>query len=142
MREQVATKLVTFKEKLERDNYLKAVCRQFMIPEDGMRQMVSRLGNQRGDYCKRHADTAGTTQPAAEHKPRKKREDGLRQAEKMLLTWIISDRDIFDKVAAVYKTSRILLTHCFLVWQRKIYEQYQTGSISPAVIIADYAAIR
>ena len=72
----------------------------------------------------------------------KKREDGLRQAEKMLLTWIISDRDIFDKVAAVYKTSRILLTHCFLVWQRKIYEQYQTGSISPAAIIADYAAIR
>ena len=45
---EVAAKLVTFKEKLERDNYLKAVCRQFMIPEDGMRQMVSRLGNQEG----------------------------------------------------------------------------------------------
>ena len=36
---------------------------------------------------------AGTPQPTVERKPKKKREDGLRQAEKMLLTWLISDRD-------------------------------------------------
>ena len=132
----VATKLVTFKEKLERDNYLKAVCRQFMIPEDGMRQMVSRLGNREGIIA-RDSNTAGS-QPAAEHKPRKKREDGLRQAEKMLLTWIISDRDIFDKVAQYIKPADFI-DPLFSGVAEKIYEQYQTGSISPAVIIADYA---
>ena len=45
----------------------------------------------------------GSTQPAVERKPKKKREDGLRQAEKMLLTWLISDRDIFDKVVGYIK---------------------------------------
>lgn len=132
----VATKLVTFKEKLERDNYLKAVCRQFMIPEDGMRQMVSRLGNREGIIA-RDSNTAGS-QPAAEHNTRKKREDGLRQAEKMLLTWIISDRDIFDKVAQYIKPADFI-DPLFSGVAEKIYEQYQTGSINPAVIIADYA---
>ncbi len=45
---EVAKKLAAFSEKLERDNYMKAVCRQFMIPEDGMRQMVIRIGSQGG----------------------------------------------------------------------------------------------
>ena len=132
---EVAAKLVTFKEKLERDNYLKAVCRQFMIPEDGMRQMVSRLGNQEG-IISRNAG-AGTPQPTVERKP-KKREDGLRQAEKMLLTWLISDRDIFDKVAGYIKPEDFI-DPLFSGVAEKVYEQYGTGNISPAAIIADYA---
>ena len=132
---EVAAKLVTFKEKLERDNYLKAVCRQFMIQEDGMRQMVSRLGNQEG-IISRNAG-AGTPQPTVERKP-KKREDGLRQAEKMLLTWLISDRDIFDKVAAYIKPEDFI-DPLFSGVAEKVYEQYGTGNISPAAIIADYA---
>ena len=133
---EVAVKLVTFKEKLERDNYLKAVCRQFMRPEDGMRQMVSRLGNQEG-IISRNAG-AGTMQPNVERKPKKKREDGLRQAEKMLLTWLISDRDIFDKVAAYIKPEDFI-DPLFSGVAEKVYEQYGTGNISPAAIIADYA---
>lgn len=133
---EVAAKLVTFKEKLERDNYLKAVCRQFMIPEDGMRQMVSRLGNQEG-IISRNAG-AGTPQPTVERKPKKKREDGLRQAEKMLLTWLISDRDIFDKVVAYIKPEDFI-DPLFSGVAEKVYEQYGTGNISPAAIIADYA---
>lgn len=132
---EVAAKLVTFKEKLERDNYLKAVCRQFMIQEDGMRQMVSRLGNQEG-IISRNAG-AVSPQPTVERKP-KKREDGLRQAEKMLLTWLISDRDIFDKVAAYIKPEDFI-DPLFSGVAEKVYEQYGTGNISPAAIIADYA---
>lgn len=133
---EVAAKLVTFKEKLERDNYLKAVCRQLMIPEDGMRQMVSRLGNQEG-IISRNAGV-GTPQPTVERKPKKKREDGLRQAEKMLLTWLISDRDIFDKVVAYIKPEDFI-DPLFSGVAEKVYEQYGTGNISPAAIIADYA---
>ncbi len=134
---EVAAKLVTFKEKLERDNYLKAVCRQFMIPEDGMRQMVSGLGNQEG-IIPRNAGSR-STQPAEERKPKKKREDGLRQAEKMLLTWLISDKDIFDRVSEHIKPEDFI-DPLFAGVAGKIYEQYAGGSISPAAIIADYAA--
>ena len=133
---EVAAKLVTFKEQLERDNYLTAVCRQFMIPEDGMRQMVSRHGNQEGNISRNAG--AGTMQPTVERKPKKKREDGLRQAEKMLLTWLISDRDIFDKVVAYIKPEDFI-DPLFSGVAEKVYEQYGTGNISPAAIIADFA---
>ncbi len=90
---EVANKLVQFSEKLERDNYMKAVCRQFMIPEDGMREMVIRIGSQSGIIPRQ-------TQPVRRMEPaRKKKEDGIRQAEKILLTWMIEDGDIYDKVS-------------------------------------------
>ncbi len=101
-----------------------------MIPEDGMRQMVSRLGNQEG-IISRNAG-AGTIAPTVERKPKKKREDGLRQAEKMLLTWLISDRDIFDKVATYIKPEDFI-DPLFSGVAEKVYEQYGTGNISPAL---------
>lgn len=129
---ETASKLVTFKEKLERDNYLRAVCRQFMIPEDGMRQMVSKLGNKEGIMAR-----AAGNQIRQETVPKKKREDGVRQAEKMLLTWIISDRDIFEKIGH-YITPEDFVDPLFQGVAMKVYHQYETGSISPASIIGDY----
>lgn len=129
---EVAAKLVTFQEKLERDNYTRAVCRQFMIPEEGMFQMVSKLGNQEGIMAR----VVNNPVPA-EKKPAKKREDGLRQAEKMLLTWIISDRDVFEKIGH-YITPKDFIDPLFSDVARKVYEQYEKGNINPATIIGDY----
>lgn len=129
---EVAAKLVTFQEKLERDNYTRAVCRQFMIPEEGMFQMVSKLGNQEGIMAR----VVNNPVPA-EKKPAKKREDGLRQAEKMLLTWIISDRDVFEKIGH-YITPKDFIDPLFSDVAGKVYEQYEKGNINPATIIGDY----
>lgn len=129
---EVAAKLVTFQEKLERDNYTRAVCRQFMIPEEGMFQMVSKLGNKEGIMAR-----AVNNPVPAEKKPAKKREDGLRQAEKMLLTWIISDRDVFEKIGH-YITPKDFIDPLFSDVAGKVYEQYEKGNINPATIIGDY----
>ncbi len=129
---ETASKLVAFKEKLERDNYLRAVCRQFMIPEDGMRQMVSKLGNQEGIMAR-----AAGNQVRQETFSKKKREDGVRQAEKMLLTWMISDRDIFEKIGH-YISPEDFVDPLFQDVAMKVYNQYESGNISPASIIGDY----
>ena len=50
----------------------------------------------------------------------------------------ISDRDIFDKVAAYIKPEDFI-DPLFSGVAEKVYEQYGTGNISPAAIIADYA---
>ena len=66
---EVANKLVQFSEKLERDNYMKAVCRQFMIPEDGMREMVIRIGS-RGGIIPRQTQPVRRMEPARKKKGR------------------------------------------------------------------------
>lgn len=128
---EVANKLVQFSEKLERDNYMKAVCRQFMIPEDGMREMVIRIGSQGGIIPRQ-------TQPVRRMEPaRKKKEDGIRQAEKILLTWMIEDGDIYDKVSE-YIQPDDFIDPLFKDVASKVYEQYETGSVNPAAIIGSY----
>lgn len=129
---EVAAKLVSFNEKLERDNYMKAVCRQFMIPEDGMREMLIRLGSQSGIISRQ-------TRPARSAGPvKKKREDGIRKAEKILLTWMIEDDDIFDKVRA-YIEPDDFVDPLFRDVAAKVYEQYESGNINPAAIISSYS---
>ena len=128
---EVANKLVQFNEKLERDNYMKAVCRQFMIPEDGMREMVIRIGSQGGIIPRQ-------TQPVRRMEPaRKKKEDGIRQAEKILLTWMIEDGDIYDKVSE-YIQPDDFIDPLFKDVASKVYEQYETGSVNPAGIVCSY----
>lgn len=129
---EVANKLVQFSEKLERDNYMKAVCRQFMIPDDGMREMVIRIGSQGGIIPRQ-------TQPVRRMEPaRKKKEDGIRQAEKILLTWMIEDGDIYDKVSE-YIQPDDFIDPLFKDVASKVYEQYETGSVNPAAIIGSYS---
>ena len=129
---EVANKLVQFSEKLERDNYMKAVCRQFMIPEDGMLEMVIRIGSQGGIIPRQ-------TQPVRRMEPaRKKKEDGIRQAEKILLTWMIEDGDIYDKVSE-YIQPDDFIDPLFKDVASKVYEQYETGSVNPAAIIGSYS---
>lgn len=129
---EVAKKLAAFSEKLERDNYMKAVCRQFMIPEDGMRQMVIRIGSQGGII------TNNVTPVRRAEPVRKKKEDGVRQAEKILLTWMIEDSDIYDKVRE-YIQPEDFIDPLFKDVAAKIYEQYESGSINPAAIIGSYS---
>ena len=45
---EAAGKLASFSQKLERNNYLKAVCQRFNINEDGMRQLVASIGSKEG----------------------------------------------------------------------------------------------
>ncbi len=128
----VAGKLITFSERLERDNYMKAVCREFNINYDGMREMVAHYGSREGIISSR-PDTG--TRPAVPI--RKKRESGVRQAEKILLTWMIDDSNIFAKVREYIQPDDFIDPLLNDV-AAKLYEQFDAGSVNPASIINTY----
>ncbi|MGN0317578.1 MAG: DNA primase [Lachnospira sp.] len=130
---EVASKLVTFSEKLERDNYLKAICSRFMISEAGMSQMVAKLGSQEGIITRQQAAEAFNES----RQVKKKREDGVRQAEKILLTWIIEDQYVFDKVKE-YISPEDFVDPLLNDVAQKVFSQYENGNISPAAIINTY----
>ncbi len=126
----VAEKLVAFTERLERDNYLKAVCRQFQISELGMQELVASYGSKEGIIRKQQSGNDEAVK-------KKKRESGVRQAEKILLTWMIDDADVFYKVKEhIEPTDFIdsLLQDVAL----KLYEQYENGQVNPAAIVNTY----
>jgi DNA primase len=128
---EVAAKLVGFAERLERENYLRAVCERFNISIDGMHEMVARYGAKEGIIRKEN------TNQQSRNQIKKKKESGVRQAEKILLTWMIDDGDIFEKVSEYIEPSDFIdpLLHDVAV---KLYEQFKQGNVSPASIINTY----
>ena len=89
-----ARKLLEFTEPLERNNYVEAVAREFYIPQDELKQLVNRLG-MRGEA----PAAPKTDEPAAPARPKKKgKDEGIRQSERLLLTWLIEDSSLFDMI--------------------------------------------
>ncbi len=134
---EAAAKLVTFREKLERENYMRAVCDRFHIELQGMRELVASLGSKEGILRRNdYPVTPGQQRAAA---PKKKKEDGVRQAEKILLTWMIEDAGIFEKVKE-YISPQDFVNPLFKDVADKLYAQYESGSLNPAAIISTYDA--
>lgn len=125
---EVAEKLVTFSQRLERENYMRAICKEFSISYEGMRELVASIGSHSG-IIKRPEPTKKAQAT--------KRESGIRQAEKILLTWIIDDRNVFEKVRQ-YITPKDFLDPLLKDVADKLYIQFDNGKVNPATIINTY----
>lgn len=127
---EVAEKLVGFSERLERENYLKAVCQRFNISRDGMAELVAAYGSKEG-IIRKQVNTG------QDNKRKNKRESGVRQAEKILLTWMIDDEEVFIKVKD-YIEPVDFVDPLLRDVATKLYEQFENGSVNPASIINTY----
>lgn len=127
---EVAAKLAQFPERLERENYTKAIASQYHIDYVGLMELVVNYGNGVGILSKNKPKPATTP-------IKKKRESGVRQAEKILLTWMMDSREIFQKVSVYIKPSDFIDSLLEDV-AAKLYKQYEEGQVNPAAIINTY----
>ena len=125
---EAAAKLAQFPERLERENYAKAVANKYHIDYAGLMELVVNYGNNVGILSKSKPTTA---------RVKKKRESGVRQAEKILLTWMIDNKEIFQKVNVYIKPSDFIDSLLEDV-AAKLYKQYEEGQVNPAAIINTY----
>ena len=84
---EVAKMLSTFSEKLERENYTHAVANRLMIDYKSLFDMVNSYG------------FASNTLKKEEPKEKKKSDDGYTKAQGLLLTWIVEEVELFDKIS-------------------------------------------
>jgi len=127
---EIAAKLAGFSERLERENYTKAVANKYHIEYAGLMELVADYGNKQGIMSQTRKKNI---MPVA----KKKRESGVRQAEKILLTWMIDNPEIFYKVSAYIKPSDFIDSLLEDV-AAKLYRQYEEGQVNPASIINTY----
>ena len=127
----VARKLLEFPEALERDNYTQAVAREQFIPcQDLKQQLVSRLSS-------RIVPGAEQTQPREEFSPRerkKEKEDGTRQSQRLLLTWLIEDPKLFDKIEGII-TPDDFREDLYHQVAQMVFDGHARGDVNPAGIL-------
>ena len=128
---EIATKLVGFTEEMERNNYIEAVANKYKIEQDSLRRRVNDLGNKKGIVASKPAQLKSGVHE-------KKKEDGMKQSQKLLLTWLIEDTRLFNAIRnriepedfteeLYHKVAEILFT------------QYETeGAVNPAKIISSF----
>lgn len=133
---ETAARLVTFQEKLERENYMRAVCSRFGIEPQGMRELVASIGSKEG-IIKRNEYGGQQEKQEKAAAAKKRKEGGVRQAEKILLTWIIDDASVFEKVRE-YITPEDFVDSLLKDVAEKLYEQYENGAMNPAAIVSTY----
>ena len=126
----VARKLLEFTEALERDNYTQAVAREQFIPYQELKQLVSRLSS-------RIVPGAEQPQPREEFSPRerkKEKEDGARQSQRLLLTWLIEDPKLFDKIEGII-TPDDFREDLYHQVAQMVFDGHARGDVNPAGIL-------
>lgn len=128
---QVAKKLLEFPEALERENYLEAVSREFFINYEDLKRLVNRLGASLG--------IAGTASRGEEEKgfkgqKKKDKEDGVKQSQRLLLTWLIENPVLFDKIHGVI-TPEDFIEELYYNVARMVFDGHAAGTLNPAEIL-------
>lgn len=122
--EEVANRLVTFDQELERENYIEAVAERYGVARDSLRKMVNRMALKKEVVIR----------PAPVRAAKTEKEAGFLKSQKLLLTWLIEYPKLYPSVKAYigpedfdgepYKTVATLL-----------FAQYEAGERAPAKII-------
>lgn len=122
---EVAKRLTEFDEEIERNNYIEAVAGAYHVGYEDLRKLVSKMAVQ-----------TGLAKPVTRPKSTQNREkeDGMIKSQKILLTWLIEDENIFRQISK-YITPNDFTGELYKTVAELLYEQYDAGEANPAKIM-------
>lgn len=124
---EAARKLTEFDEEIERNNYIDAVAGTYHVGSEDLKKLVGRMAVQTGL-------AKPVERPRSTRSQNLDKEDGTRKSQKILLTWMASDENVFAQIRkyihpedfqeGIYRTVAELL-----------YAQHEQGKLNPAQIM-------
>ena len=129
---QVARKLLEFPEALERDNYMQAVASEYFINYEDLRRLVNSLGSRLGTAAGGAKDREQLREER--QKQKKEKEDGIRRSQRLLLTWLIEDESLFDKIEGII-TAEDFIEPLYHQVAELVFEGHRQGNLNPAAIL-------
>lgn len=128
---EIAQKLLSFSEELERNNYIEAVAEKYQIGFDNLRKLVNNLAVKGGIVREHTPLKSGINE-------NKKKEDGMKQSQKLLLTWLIEDTRLFGAIKGLV-TAEDFTEELYHRVATELFAQFEAdGSVNPAQIISRF----
>lgn len=128
---ETAKKLLQFTEKLERNNYIEAIARKYRIAYADLEKLVNHYGAQMvmvPDMEKR----------VQREQRNQKKEDGLREAQKIFLTWLIEEQELFYKLSD-FLSEKDFMEEPYHTVAAALFEQFRAKEqVNPAKIINQF----
>ena len=127
---ETARRLLAFPEELERNNYIQAVADKYRIGFEDLRKLVNNLAMAGSGITKAAPLKSGIHE--------KKKEDGMKQSQKLLLTWLIEDTRLFDSIKG-WITEDDFTEPLYRKAAQELFTQYgESGQVNPAKIISRF----
>ncbi|MDR2888250.1 MAG: DNA primase, partial [Lachnospiraceae bacterium] len=128
---EIARKLCTFQEEVERDNYLEAVAERYHIGFDNLRKLVLSYATQTGlarPVERPRSGVATRTTPA----------DNIRKSQRLLLTWIAEEPAIYPQLKGTL-TAADFTEELYCKVAERMFAGLETGTFNPAALISIFA---
>lgn len=132
--QETAKKLCTFSSELERNNYTEAIATQYHVSFDDLRKMV----NQYGATLSNVNEYNTVVKMDREKEKPKKVEDGVKQSQKILLTWLIDEPGLFQKVSHIIKPEDFKDERYQKVAALLFQQFLNDGTVTPAAILSQF----
>lgn len=126
----VAQKLLIFREELERENYIAALAEIYHVQVSQLRSLVQSVSL-------KLSGMGPITRPKSGIQPKKEPENGIHKSQKLLLTWLIEEPGLFDKVRD-FITPKDFTVPLFREVADMLFKQKEREELNPARIISRF----
>lgn len=127
---EIAKKLCSFEEEVERENYIESVAEKYHIGFDNLRKLVSG-----------YAARTGLVQPVTRPKPTVTKKDtpeeNTKKSQRLLLTWITEEPEIYQKIKP-YIGAEDFTEELYRDVAKRLFEDLDQGRFNPAAIISTF----
>ena len=132
--ERCAEMLLELKDELERNLYIEAIVKkyrgQYGVSTEDLRKRVNTL-------ALKGTPAENRIQPKSGSQNKKKQETASEQAQKLMLTWLVTYPNVFDKVAQ-YLTPEDFVVPLYREVAQMLFQQREEGQVNPAKLLNSF----
>lgn len=125
---RTAEKLLVFEDEIEQNNYIEAVSREYGINYDILRKKVGSLGNLAGLVRNQEQRPKSGIQKKSE------KEDGIHQAQRLLLTWLCEEPIVYEKINSIIEPGDFT-EELYRKVAEMLFDQLEYGRRNPGEIL-------
>ena len=125
---EIARKLCTFSEEVERENYIEAVAQKYHIGFENLRRLV-------GTYAAQTGLAQPVIRPKSGVQKKNTAAEGVKNSQKLLLTWLVEQPQLYRQISK-YISPKDFTEGLYEKVADRLFEELEGGDINPASIIS------
>ena len=125
---EIARKLCTFSEEVERENYIEAVAQKYHIGFENLRRLV-------GTYAAQTGLAQPVIRPKSGVQKKNTAAEGIKNSQKLLLTWLVEQPQLYRQISK-YISPKDFTEGLYEMVAVRLFEELEQGNINPASIIS------
>jgi DNA primase len=127
---EVAKRVLEFREDLTRDNYIRAVAEKYNVGYENFKQLVSSVGIKLGGVPTREKTRTSTNNT-------KPKDGGMMESQRILITYLIEEDGLYEKIKP-YILPEDFTEKLYNTVAHILFEQLERGEVNPAKIINNF----